>query len=133
MDGNCAFEFKTVTVALVGLVVAGIVATVTAVAVAVAVTVATVVGAGAVDAVVVVGGGFDFEVSFNSRFSQNFAVISFKFVSLTKFVLLTSTVFIEFVLKIDIFCMHLTFSSHCDLILMYVVTDIVLLCFLCHH
>lgn len=110
MDGNCALEFRTVTVALVGLVAAGIVATVVVVAVVATVVVAIVaITAVAVATVVDVSGGdgFDFEVSFNSRFSQIFVVFSFKFVSLAK-LLLTSIVFNGFVLKIDIFCLHLT-------------------------
>lgn len=109
MDGNCALEFKTVTVALVGLVTAGIVAAVTVVA-----TVVAIVAAAAAAAVVC--GGFDFELSFNSPILVVvvvvvFAVRSFKFVSLAK-IFVTSIVFAELVFRIDIFCLHLT--SHTD-------------------
>lgn len=104
MDGNCALEFKTVTVALVGLVTAGIVAAVTVVA-----TVVAIVAAAAAAAVVC--GGFDFELSFNSPILVVvvvvFAVRSFKFVSLAK-IFVTSIVFAELVFRIDIFCLHLT-------------------------
>lgn len=104
MDGNCALEFKTVTVALVGLVTAGMVATVTVVATVVAIV-------AAVAAAVVCDGGFDFELSFNSPVFVVAVVISFKFVSLAK-LFVASIVFAELVFKIDIFCLHLT--SHTD-------------------
>lgn len=88
-DGNGVFEFKTVTVAFIGLVAAGIVAK-------------TAVGAEVVAVVFVnIVVAFGFRFSFNCRFSLIF-VVSFKFDSLAK-LLLTSIVFKEFVFRTDIF------------------------------
>lgn len=112
-DGNGVFEFKTVTVALIRLVAAGIVdTTATGVAVTVTVVVVEVVVAATmvvllvfvfvVVVAVIVDATFGLECSFAGRRFSLIFVESFKFISLARF-LLTSIVFTEFEFKTDIF------------------------------